>query len=99
MTIAVNASKKFLLLLPACFLFAFSHAQNVNWILGTWKGAGSDDNNVQFIKTIVIDSVYGTNFSGTRTNESKDHNHVKIIASFSGYIDNDLLYIKNGSVI
>ena len=48
---------------------------------------------------MIIDSVNGTNFAGTRTNELQDRSRAKIVTSFSGYINNDRIYITNGNVI
>src|SRR5205809_4234203 len=95
----MNEIKKILLLTLTCFVVTFCYAQNTNWILGTWYGTGTNDNKVQFIKTLIIDSVNGTNFAGTRTNELQDRSRAKIVTSFSGYINNDRIYITNGNVI
>src|ERR1044072_9771251 len=91
--------KKIWLLILLCFASKLLVAQNANWLLGTWNGSGLDGNNSQFEKTIVIDSIAGNNFSGTRTNEIKNRRHAKIVTSCSGSIDRELLYIKNVSVI
>ncbi len=91
--------KKLKLLLFSCFMYVCSHAQNINWLLGKWDGTGTNANNAEFIRTIVIDSVSGENFSGTRTNELKGRNRAKIVTAFTGYMDKGLLYIKNVNVL
>src|ERR1043165_7773462 len=91
--------KKLNLLFFLCMLCMGSHAQNINWLLGKWDGTGTNANNAEFIRTIVIDSINGENFSGTRTNELKGRNHAKIVTAFSGYMDKELLFIKNVQVL
>ncbi|MEP6513422.1 MAG: hypothetical protein ABJA79_06110 [Parafilimonas sp.] len=88
-------SKNILLLFFLFFLFTFSHAQDVKWMLGTWNGTGK----AHFTRTIVINSVNGNNFTGTRTNEADDRNHTKIITSLSGSINKEKIYIEDGKII
>ncbi len=88
-------SKNILLLFFLFFLFTFSHAQDVKWMLGTWNGTGK----AHFTRTIVINSVNGNNFTGTRTNEADDRNHTKIITSLSGSINKEKIYMEDGEII
>ena len=90
---------KIYLLFILCFLCTSTNAQNLSWMLGTWNGTASSVNNAQSVRTIIIDSVGGENFSGTRISELKGSVHAKIITSVSGYIDKERLYIKNGTVL
>jgi hypothetical protein len=87
------------LLLILCFLFKFSNAQNLNWLVGKWNGTANNVNNSQLIRTIVIDSVSGENFSGTRINEVKGHGNARIVTSISGHIDKEQVYLKTGTVL
>jgi len=95
-------SKKVGLLFFSFFLFIFSYAQDLKWILGTWKGTGTiygSEYKTQFIRTLIIDSVYGDNFKGTRTNEADDRSHAKIITSFSGYVNKNKFHIQYGIIL
>src|SRR5258706_9074227 len=83
---------KFRLLFFLFFLNSISYAQDINWMLGTWKATDKSD----FIKTIIIDSVYGNNFTGTRTIEEKRHTRTKIITSLSGHFNKDELFMDDG---
>ena len=91
--------KKTWLLFLLCFVCSLSDAQNLNWLLGTWNGTVSNVNNAQSIRTIIIDSVGGESFSGTRISELKGSVHAKIITAVSGYINKGHIYIKNGNVL
>jgi hypothetical protein len=91
--------KKLLLLFALCSLCKSSNAQNLNWLVGKWDGIASNVNNSQLIRTIVIDSVSGENFSGTRINELKGHGNARIVTSLSGRIDKDQVYLKTGTVL
>jgi hypothetical protein len=67
----------------------------MKWMLGTWKGAGK----THFIRTIVIDSVSGHNFSGTRTIDADDRNQTKIITLISGSINKGKFDISDGKIL
>lgn len=90
---------KIWLLFLLCFLCRLSKAQSLDWMLGTWNGTASSVNNAQSVRTIIIDSVGGENFAGTRVSELKGSVHAKIITSLSGYIDKKNVYIKTGNVL
>ncbi|MEP6682255.1 MAG: hypothetical protein ABJA35_03305, partial [Parafilimonas sp.] len=97
----MNKLKRLWLLLLLCLSFGFIHAQNISWMIGTWKGTGRipGSTKTQFIRTITIDSVSGENFSGTRTNELDDRSHARIVTALFGYFNQDQLSIQNGAVI
>ena len=89
--------KKLWFLFFLCFACIYSHAQNINWMLGTWNMTGNAK--PQVIRTIVIDSVSEQNFAGKKTNEVNDRSHAKIITALSGNFNNGQLYIQNGTVL
>jgi hypothetical protein len=95
----MNELKKPGLIFLCCFLFMFSHAQNIKWLLGTWQGAGSSENNVQFIRTITVDSVDGNSFSGIQTSQIKNKTRFKIVTALLGSVDNAEIHVSNGTVI
>ena len=90
--------KQYLLLFFFCFLYVFSNAQNINWMLGTWKGVGNS-RKAQFVRTLEITSVNGNNFSGTRSKEAHDHTNSKIITSVLGRMSKDTFYMKDGAIL
>src|SRR5580765_612019 len=93
--------RKLLLLFFPFFLFSVVKAQDLNWMLGNWNGTGNVQVNskFKFTRTIIINSVSGQSFTGTKTNEINDHHHAKIVTSISGYFDKDQFYFKNGMVL
>ena len=92
-------SKKFWLLIFSVFLFALSNAQDLNWLLGTWTGPTKKAGKVHITGKIVVDSVDGENFAGTRSNEADDENHTKIVTAVSGYLTAEKFYMKGGKVL
>ncbi|HYJ63867.1 MAG TPA: hypothetical protein VEV62_09005, partial [Parafilimonas sp.] len=93
----MSALKKLWLLLFFLVWFCFSYSQNINWMLGTWKGTGNP-RTAQFVKTLVIESVAGNNFIGSRSKEANDHNHSKIVTAITGEIGKDTFYIKDVAI-
>src|SRR5215203_1243937 len=92
-------SKKLWLLFLSIFLFAFSYAQDIKWLMGSWTGTAPKKGKIHFSKTIIIDSVYGENFTGTRSNEADDQNHTMIVTSLSGYVNAEKFYMKDEKIL
>src|SRR5438874_9038098 len=90
--------KKLSLLPFFLLLISHSYTQNINWILGTWKGTGNPRSS-QFVRTLVIESISGNSFTGNRSKEANDHNHTKIVTAIAGKISKDTFYIKDGAII
>ena len=82
----------FLLLFPA----SISYAQDLKWMLGTWKETGKKN---YLLKTIKIDSVYGNYFSGTREIEVNDRDHPKIITAVSGHLNATGFFMNDGKIV
>jgi hypothetical protein len=85
--------KKIILLALFIIFYAVTHAQSVNWMMGTWKSAGTTTPGVS---TIQIDNVTGESFTGTKTNEM---NNAKIIISIAGFVRGKDLYLQDGEVV
>src|SRR5947208_1948 len=94
----MSVLKKLGLLLFLLICFRVPYAQNINWMRGTWNGTGNARTS-QFVRTLVIESVAGNNFTGNRSKEANDHNHTKIVTAISGEISKDTFYIKDGAII
>jgi len=87
---------KILLLIFTGCLCLFAESQNISWLTGEWKGIS---NNRKFVKTIVINSVTGTNFKGAKTVEVKDRNRSRVSVLISGNVIKDQLRINYGDVV
>ena len=85
-----------ILLTCACCLYTFSNAQDITWMLGTWRGVVTEP---LFTKNIVISSVSGRNFKGTKTNEINNHSHARVTTAISGYVRKDELFFQYGEVL
>jgi len=92
-------SKTLWLLILSTFLVAGSYAQDMKWLLGTWTGPVSKAGKFHMSRSIVIDSVSGENFSGTRTNEADDDNHTKIVTAINGHFNEDQFLMRIGEVL
>ncbi len=72
----------------------------LNWMLGTWNSNNNITiNKSRLLKTIVIDSVSGENFAGTKTSELDDRSHARIVASISGSLNKEQLFMQTGAVL
>src|SRR5438045_3560103 len=89
-------SNKLRLLFFLIFLHSICGAQDLKWMLGTWKETGEQN---YFIKTIVIDSVYRDSFKGTRTIELHDQNHSEIITAVSGYFNTSKFSMEDVKIL
>ncbi|HVX26894.1 MAG TPA: hypothetical protein VHB70_11160 [Parafilimonas sp.] len=90
--------RKLLLLLFVFSIVSSSSAQNINWMMGTWKGVNSSKRNPS-TRLINITSVNANDFVGTRSIEIDGRVHMQIVTQISGHINKDTFYIKDGAII
>jgi hypothetical protein len=49
--------------------------------------------------TLIIDSVSGENFAGTKTIEFNDRSQARVVTSISGYVNKDQLYLRKVALL
>ncbi|MBS1746419.1 MAG: hypothetical protein JST21_09650 [Bacteroidetes bacterium] len=93
--------KKIISLLLFCICCVAVHSQNNTWLIGTWNGNGNQVNGIksQLIKMIVIESVDGETFAGSRTTEINDRYHAKIVTAVTGSLNDKEMTLQNGIVL
>ncbi len=85
--------KKLLLLFFLCFNFLFCNSQQLNWLVGIWRERGSQD---FFSKNIIIDSVYGNEFTGITVIKQRG---LPVVITLSGAFSKSRFYFKNGLIL
>ncbi len=91
--------RKLIFLVLFIIFYTITHAQYVGWMMGTWKSTSVATLPGSVTNTIQIDDVSDESFTGTKTSESNDRSHAKIIISISGSFRGRGLYIENGDVL
>ena len=94
----IRSKTLWLLILSTC-LVAGSYAQDTKWLLGTWNAPVSKAGKFHMARSILIDSVYGENFSGTSSSEADDDNHTKIVTAIKGHFNENQFMMRIGEVL
>lgn len=93
---------RLLFILISVIFFHASHAQQYDWMAGTWHGEGEvpgSEYTTQFIRTLIIDSVHNNYFNAVITSKVEDGKGTQQDRAMTGVIENKKIKLTAGKIL